>query len=227
MKLLLAILAIATVAFASNGVDLSTLATVENFQCLVDTQNVTFVVLRGYRSFGSLDPNIKANLKNAQDAGIFFTDVYLFPCRGKSPVDQANELIDHLSDVDYNYIWVDVETNSSPGCSWAASTAEENCNFLEQMVNQISKRGRAPGIYASSYMWTQIMGSASACPKFKALPIWYPHYDKTQTFNDFTPFGGWTKPNYKQYQGTTNVCGVGVDLNWYPQCSGEECLQKK
>ena len=227
MKSFLVIFTLVALTLASNGVDLSTLATKENFQCLVDTHQVTFAVLRGYRSYGAIDPNIKANLQNAQDAGIYFTDVYLFPCRGKSPVDQANELIDYLEGSDYGYIWVDVETNSSPGCSWAASTPEDNCNFLEQMVNQINKRSKSPGIYASSYMWNQIMGATNACQKFKTLPIWYPHYDKTQTFDDFTPFGSWTKPNYKQYQGTTTLCGVGVDLNWYPQCSGEECLQRK
>lgn len=224
MKRFLVALAALAVVLASNGIDLSTLTSAESFQCLVDTQNVTFAVIRGYRSYGAVDPNVKANLKNAQDAGIYFVDVYQFPCRGKSPVDQANELIDHLGSDDYGYIWIDVETNSSPGCSWAASTPEDNCNFLEQMVNQITKRGKSPGIYASTYMWNQIMGSASACQKFKSLPLWYAHYDKIQSFDDFVPFGGWTKPNYKQYQGTTQLCNTGVDLNWYPQCSGEKCL---
>jgi GH25 family lysozyme M1 (1,4-beta-N-acetylmuramidase) len=116
---------------ASNGIDLSTLTSVENFKCLIDNYGVNFMVMRGYRSYGAIDPNVRTVLQNAQDAGIYFTDVYLFPCRSKSPVDQANELIDHLGDMFYGYIWIDVETNSSPGCSWATSTPEDNCKFVE------------------------------------------------------------------------------------------------
>lgn len=227
MKLLLLVLAIALGVLASNGIDLSSLTSVEAFQCLVDKQGVTFAVMRAYKSYGAVDPTVKMNIQNAQDAGIFFTDVYMFPCRGKSPVAQANELIDYLNDTDFGYLWVDVETNPSPGCSWAASTPEDNCAFLEQLVNQIALRGKPPGIYASNFMWNQIMGSSTACQKFKSYPLWYPHYDKLQTFDDFVPFGGWTKPNYKQYQGSTDVCGASVDLNWYPQCSGENCLHQK
>lgn len=218
------VLLVVAPVWGSNGVDLSTLATVENFQCLVDNNSVTFVVMRGYRSYGAVDPNVKASLQNAQDAGIYFTDVYMFPCRGKSAADQANELIDYLGeDTFYGYIWVDVETNNSPGCGWTKDF-QSNCKFLGDVVAQITKRGKSPGIYASTYMWTQIMGDKDACKDFSALPLWYAHYDGAQSFSDFSSFGGWEKPNYKQYKGTTSLCGTSVDLNWYPQCAGPDCI---
>lgn len=217
MKIVL-ICILALGAFAATGVDLSTLSTQENFQCMIEQYGISFLIMRGYRSYGAVDPNVKINLQRAQDAGIYFTDVYLFPCRSKSPVDQANELIDHLADTFYGYIYVDVETNNSPGCGWGDYSFDSNCQFIEDLVNQIVKRGKSPGIYASGYMWKQILGSVTACQKFSQYPIWYPHYDKVASFSDFTEFGGWTKPNMKQYQGTTTICNTGVDFNWYPQC---------
>lgn len=150
-------------SWAAHGVDLSTLTTAENFKCMMSTHNISFVVMRGYRSFGSPDPNVKAVLKAAQEAGLKVTDVYMFPCRGKSPVDQANEAVDYLATSIYETIWIDVETNSSPGCSWTASTGAENCNFLEQLVARLQARGKKVGIYASAHMWQSIMGSTTAC----------------------------------------------------------------
>ncbi|MDP2434537.1 MAG: hypothetical protein Q8P67_02215 [archaeon] len=32
--------------------------------------------------------------------------------------------------------------------------------------------------------------------------------DGVASFSDFSPFGGWTKPNIKQYQGTTSLCSA-------------------
>lgn len=34
--------------------------------------------------------------------------------------------------------------------------------------------------------------------------------------SDFSPFGGWSSPAIKQYDGTNDLCGFGVDSNWYP-----------
>ena len=43
----------------------------------------------------------------------------------------------------------------------------------------------------------------------------YPHYDDSPSFSDFVPFGGWTRPAIKQYEGDATVCGVDVDKDWY------------
>ncbi len=51
---------------------------------------------------------------------------------------------------------------------------------------------------------------------FQSLPLWYPHYDNAPNFNDFAPFGGWTRPSIKQYRGNINVCGITIDANRYP-----------
>ena len=51
---------------------------------------------------------------------------------------------------------------------------------------------------------------------YSSKPLWYAHYDGSANFDDFSAFGGWTKPTIKQYQGTTTFCSAGVDLSWYP-----------
>ena len=59
------------------------------------------------------------------------------------------------------------------------------------------------------------MGNVGSCSSLGNVPLWYAHYDGVQNFNDFKDFGGWTKPNIKQYQGDVTLCGAGVDYSWY------------
>ena len=115
----------------------------------------------------------------------------------------------------YGTIWIDVETNPSSGCSWASYTGASNCKFLGDIVNAIKSHGKTPGIYSSYYQWEGIMGSAGACTNYASLPLWYAHYDNSPSFSDFRSFGGWTKPNIKQYMGDTTLCGAGVDISFY------------
>ena len=60
------------------------------------------------------------------------------------------------------------------------------------------------------------MGSAGSCPGLGNIPIWYAHYNGFPNFIGWRNFGGWTKPNIKQYIGDTTLCGAGVDYSWYP-----------
>lgn len=53
------------------------------------------------------------------------------------------------------------------------------------------------------------------------------NYDYSLLRNAFIPSfpgaGGWTRPSIKQYQGTTTLCGAGVDVNWYDAQLGLFC----
>jgi len=86
---------------------------------------------------------------------------------------------------------------------------------LTEIINRIKSKGKVPAIYASKYMWQTIFGSFGACPSVASQQLWYAHYDGVPSFSDFAPFGGWTKPAIKQYQGDTTLCGAGVDKNFY------------
>lgn len=88
---------------------------------------------------------------------------------------------------------------------------------MQELVQAVEARGRSVGIYASGYMWNQIVGSKDACTNFANYPLWYAHYDGKESFDDWptSKFGGWTTPTMKQYAGTAAICGTAVDLSYY------------
>lgn len=144
--------------------------------------------------------------------------VYMFPCVGTDDRagQQVDELLAYLKFVgNYSSIWVDLETNPSPNCGWTTNYTY-NCQFTQKLINTLSQNTqKAVGIYASAYMWSKIMGGLKNCPLFTNLPLWYAHYDGKPGFDDFVPFGGWTRPMIKQFRGTSTLCGVtGVDVNY-------------
>lgn len=58
------------------------------------------------------------------------------------------------------------------------------------------------------------MGLDWTYPADQGLPLWYAHYDNSQTFSDYDVFGGWSKPAVKQYEGDKTSCGAGIDYDW-------------
>ncbi len=196
------------------GVDVSQLFSTATYECM-KKNGYSFAIPRGYCSFGGMDHNAVQNLNNAKSAGLT-TDVYMFPCRGKSATAQADEVVNGIHAGLYGTIWIDVETNPSAGCSWSGHDGNSNCQWLGELVNRLKSHSKNVGIYASAVMWQSIFGSHTACTGFSSHPLWYAHYDGKESFSDFTAFGGWTKPHMKQFQGTTTLCGAGVDKNYLP-----------
>ena len=208
--------------YAAEVVDLA--GSVDAYECFMEN-GVRHVIVRAYHSYGKIDTEAQKNVGLANAAGLS-TDVYMFPCRGKDPATQVDELLTYMrswqgveSKFEYTTgtIWLDVETNPSPGCSWALGSFQSNCEFMQQLVDALKQNGRTVGIYASHYMWIQIFGSASYCTDLNDLPLWYAHYDNKQTFDDYNtnPFGGWTSPTLKQYAGDSHLCGYEIDLSYY------------
>ena len=211
--LILAALTIST-TLATKGVDYSTPQSVATHQCWKNN-GISFAIPRAYCSYGGIDANGINNVNNARAAGIPYVDIYMFPCRGKSASTQVDELINHMGSSNFGMIWLDIETNPSSGCSWASFSGSSNCAHVTEAVNRIRARGKTPGIYSNYYMWESIMGGAGQCAGLGNVPLWYAHYDGLASFSDFRSFGGWTKPNMKQYIGDTTLCGAGVDLSFY------------
>ena len=72
------------------------------------------------------------------------------------------------------------------------------------------------GIYSAGVRWEEIFGNRTACTEFSSYPLWYANYDNKTNFIDFKTFGGWKKPNRKQFQQNVRYCGAGFDINYYP-----------
>jgi len=84
------------------------------------------------------------------------------------------------------------------------------------LVNGISSHGKSVGIYSSAVQWQNIFGSSNACTTAGKVPLWYAHYDNSQSFSDFKAFSGWTAPKLKQFAGDKTLCNTDVDINWRP-----------
>ncbi len=88
------------------GVDVSQLFTTATYQCM-KSSGYTFAILRGYCSYGGVDHNVVQGLRNAKAAGLI-TDIYMFPCRGKSAQAQVDEMFAGIDSSLYGMIWIDV-----------------------------------------------------------------------------------------------------------------------
>ncbi len=100
MRSVLALASVLATAFATKGVDYSTLLSVSTHQCF--RQNgISFAIPRAYYSYGAFDPNGPQNVANARAAGISYVDIYMFPCRGKSAATQVNDLVSRMSGSNY------------------------------------------------------------------------------------------------------------------------------
>jgi len=104
-KVILASLLLAC-TFCLLGVDVSQLYPTSAYTC-IKNNGYSFLVIRGYCSYGGVDPNIVQNLNNARAAG-FAPDIYMFPCRGKSGTAQVDQIVAGISGNLYGKVWIDV-----------------------------------------------------------------------------------------------------------------------
>ena len=88
------------------GVDVSQLFSTSTYQCMKNN-GYSFAIIRGYCSYGGVDANIINNLNNARAAGLI-TDIYMFPCRGKSASAQVDQMVAAIPANLYGMVWIDV-----------------------------------------------------------------------------------------------------------------------
>ncbi len=84
---------------------------------------------------------------------------------------------------------------------------------IQEAVDAVVALGGKPIIYTAYWWWKLQFGDPQ---DFKHLPLWNAIYDGDPDL-DFSnyPYGGWTTNSVimEQYQGTTDLDGVAVDLN--------------
>jgi hypothetical protein len=218
MKLICSLALVALVAIsvvsATDGGDISEYYSSGTFACCRNN-GWDFVIVRSYCSYGGVDPNAGASLAQARDAGIPYRDIYHFPCAGVDAHTQVADDFNNIGQANFGMMWFDIETNPSSGCGWSGDLGS-NCNFLGALISAGHSMGIHMGIYASAYMWSIIMGDGCSVGADNGVVLWYAHYDYTRSFSDFSPFGGWSKPNIKQYNDGVGMCGISADADWYP-----------
>ncbi len=179
------------------------------WSCL-KTRKVEFLTARAYRSYGAVDPNVLANIKNAHAAGIKQVDVYIFPCvQCGNPRRQVNDTLAHLKGADFGVVWVDVEEYK-----WNKDKAV-NRAFLTEMFAEVVRHGRKLGVYTNWREWDLVVGRDwDGAAQYL---LWYPYWNRDPSFKDFKPFGGWKKPYRKQLTMDTMYCGEKFLLDYQEQ----------
>ena len=143
-------------------------------------------------------------------------DVYIFPNTGHSASSEMSDYISALiSDgvLTTNMVWIDIE-----GSQYWSSSCSTNQSWLSEAISTIDSMYKGcglsscVGIYASESQWSPIMCNTS---QFSNHQLWWAYYSGGASFSDFQSFGGWTKPNIKQYKGTTYICNTAIDEDYY------------
>lgn len=195
------------------GIDVSVAVSESTWSCM-ETEGVDFMIARIYRSSGEVDTNGAATISAARQAGINYTDAYLFPCYScGDAAGQVQDAVSSLSDVDFGMLWYDIENYE-----WSSSESS-NQAFIQELIDEGLALGVTAGVYSSYYAWEEIVGLDWSYASDAGLPLWYAHYDDLESFSDFTAFGGWTTPSIKQFAGDVTLCSTDADENWYPSSS--------
>jgi len=206
---LVALAACLAVSSATIGVDISSLFAVSGWQCLRDN-GYTFAIVRCYCSTGNPDQNCPQSVANAWSGGFEYVDIYMFPCpQCGNARSQVQQLWDFASDIKFGLMWLDIE-----GPEYWLGSYDANRNFM----NDLATAGRdifgskMGGIYTNNNGWTSIFGDWS---EWGNLPLWWAYWDESASFDNWSPFAGWSKPAMKQYVGDGYVCGICVDKDYY------------
>ena len=138
--------------------------------------------------------------------------VYLYWDRSpwnQTPADRTNAAL-QLAAGRVSRLWLDAEDQTHP----------YNEAQLQDCVTVCKLAGIPCGIYTGRWWWVPQTGNSQA---FAHLPLWHAEYvtndpqarlDLAPDPGDgFQPYGGWTRPTIRQFQGTSTLCGHSVDLN--------------
>jgi GH25 family lysozyme M1 (1,4-beta-N-acetylmuramidase) len=240
MKFVVVFIALFSVALAYNGVDLSVATTVADWQCLMSDYNVTYAIIRTYRSVGEVDTNSPDTIHYAATAGVKDIGVYMFPCMPTSPYSVSKEIncaspeqqvLDTISFLQkngvvvkrsvggfkveqgvtvVNRVWLDVEDESP--AKYYDSDVKKNQDFMAGIVAQLEMMGIDVGIYSTKTYWQNIMGNIEGYGKY---PLWYPRYDGDPSLDFFVPFADFTEVKIKQTAGDSYWCSLSqVDTDY-------------
>ena len=137
------------------------------------------ISVRSWHSYGGFDSAGPITIRNAHAAGFKYVDTYLFPCPAKSASAQVQGTLSGLSQggAHFGTLWLDIETNPSPGCAWSGDHSA-NCEFIKDLIRAGHAAGRVVGVYSSVYARRPTAGAAcNVGGEFPDVAVWYAHYD--------------------------------------------------
>jgi hypothetical protein len=116
-------------------------------------------------------------------------------------------------------VWLDCEWDSSnnetifgPGTALPMPPPAQLVDTIADYIRQLGADYFA-GVYTGEWWWRQFLGNSQA---FAMFPLWHAWYylDRRAptSFDEFRPYGGWTRPHLWQYS-ERGLAGVNCDLN--------------
>jgi len=195
------------VASCTNGVTVTTL--IKDFSCFKEHKYV-YAIVRAYINLGQVDPNAKATLLAAEQYKLLYADIYVNPCVSckMKPEAQIDQVVEALKGAKYSTMWLKVQLMDK----WTANTTY-NCEYINAMVNEAQKLGKSAGIGSEASVWENIMGKDCQI-KADNIGCWWQKHDKEQSLDHFKPFGGFTFPTIKEFDGPSKMCAEQVNLNF-------------
>jgi len=195
------------VSLCTNGVTTRTL--IKDFSCFKQNHYV-YAIVRAWLNFGKVDPAARETLIAAEKAKLLYADVYMNPCIQckMTPQQQVIEVVKALNGTKYGTIMVQIAL----GDKWSTNETY-NCEYVNSMVAEIQKHQKAAGVASDADTWEKIMGKNCEV-KGDYVGCWWIKHDKQQGLDHFKPFGGFTFPAIKEFDGPAKMCGSEVDLNF-------------
>ncbi|MFD9456691.1 GH25 family lysozyme [Streptomyces sp. NPDC059985] len=192
-------------------VDVSSLVSTSAFESL-KSSGYTAAVMSCYQATAQVDRHFAATTANAWSAGMSRVDGYA-TLGSHSPDTVADTLAEYIKDnnVKIETIWLHVE---GPRTFWTGSQSDNRDTFTK-ILKGFRATERSLGIYTSASQWNPIFGEDFTVAR--DLPLWYADDDGVPSFNGFDRFGGWARPDMKQYSGGQRMFGVEINSNWSPE----------
>ena len=195
------------------------------FGCLAQ-EGYTWSIVRAYEistspAPGAVDTNATQTMINSAAAGLP-VDAYMVICRNSDAASQIDALFGGIDNSLFDYIWIKVEPNTTPGCSWSGYTAADSCAFLNSAISQAQnyKAAHKIGIFSTPNIWNKFFGTSCNIGGGQTK-LWYADYttdgqvDSTTSYNDFVSFGGWSAPDLKQVGGNVTITPLCGHSTWH------------
>ena len=111
----------------------------------------------GLNDDGTVEKTAAQNLMNAKNVGLF-NYMQVNPCRSMSVAQQVKHVMDEISADLYEFVWVSVQLNARPSCSWANHDFESNCQYIKDFMKEFNLNDKWAGVVTDDQTWTQYMG---------------------------------------------------------------------
>ncbi|CAF1095564.1 unnamed protein product [Didymodactylos carnosus] len=181
-----------------------------NYEYALNVPGYDIPIVRIHRSDGMVDSFGIQTIIDARKVGFTQVHGYFVPrFQSGNPAKQVSSTITSLANKNakIDMIWFDVESPEQ----WSTNP-QSNINFIQSLINEAIAQNMKYGIYTQKTKWSPITDNTNV---LGSVPLWYAHFDDLASFSDFRPFGAWTKPLMKQYQGDVVDCNVEIDRNFF------------